>query len=238
MSLISVWQEGLANDWISALSAEFTSPHMVSLEHFLTEELEHHTVYPSQTDVFNALRQSPISEIRVVILGQAPYHGQEQAHGLSFSIRGSQPLPPSLKNIYRELADDIGIPVANEGDLSCWASQGVLLLNAVLTVREAAPGSHRGRGWERLTDAIIARINEQHAPIVFMLWGVHAQKKAAKIDRNRHCVLTAAHPSPLSAHRGFFGCRHFSLANAFLKSRGRAEIDWQVSNLVSRQVKT
>lgn len=231
MSLMRVWQQGLSNDWLSTLSTEFASPYMVALARFLAEELEASTIYPPQKEVFNALQQTALTDIRVVILGQDPYHGAEQAHGLSFSVRDPHRCPPSLKNIYRELADDLTMPILRQGDLSDWASQGVLLLNTVLTVREGAPGSHRGRGWERFTDSIIARVNDQLTPVVFMLWGAQAQRKASMIDTTRHCVLTAAHPSPLSAYRGFFGCRHFSLANTFLKAHDRGVIDWSLPDV-------
>ena len=166
----------------------------------------------------------------MVVLGQDPYHGPGQAHGLSFSVQGCQRIPPSLQNIFRELHDDIGMPVPPHGDLSQWAERGVLLLNSVLSVEHGAAGSHQGHGWERFTDAVIATVNERASSVVFMLWGGQAQKKGAAVDRARHCVLTAPHPSPLSAHRGFLGCRHFSQANAFLEANQRQPVDWSLSS--------
>lgn len=186
-------------------------------------------IYPPASDVFNAFKATEFGQVKVVILGQDPYHGAGQAHGLSFSVRPDVQIPPSLVNIYKELADDIdGFQIPQHGYLQHWAEQGVLLLNTVLTVRAGQAHSHAALGWERFTDCVIARLNEHREHIVFMLWGSHAQKKGAFIDRSRHLVLSAPHPSPLSAYRGFFGCRHFSQANAYLKAQGLAEIDWQV----------
>jgi uracil-DNA glycosylase len=166
----------------------------------------------------------------VVILGQDPYHGPGQAHGLSFSVKGGQRIPPSLQNIFRELNEDVGLVQPSHGDLSAWAERGVLLLNSVLSVERGLAGSHQGKGWEQFTDAVIAALNMSQVPLVFMLWGAHAQRKGTTIDRDRHCVLTAPHPSPLSAHRGFLGCRHFSQANAFLTANQRGPVDWSLSS--------
>jgi len=189
-------------------------------------------IFPRGGEWFRALDLTPLESVRVVILGQDPYHGPGQAHGLCFSVRPEVRVPPSLVNIYKELESDLGIPPARHGFLEHWAKQGVLLLNAVLTVQMGAAASHQGRGWERFTDAVIRLVNARAAPVVFMLWGSHAQKKAAfveSVDRGgRHLVLKAPHPSPLSAHSGFFGCRHFSKANAFLKAQGEKPIDWQL----------
>jgi uracil-DNA glycosylase len=184
------------------------------------------TVYPSNDNIFRALDLTPIENVKVVILGQDPYHGPNQAHGLSFSVQKGVRVPPSLKNIYKELNADIGMPIPDHGFLEGWAKQGVLLLNTTLTVEAGQAASHQGRGWEDFTDAIIREVNNLSHPVVFMLWGSYAQKKADMIDRAKHLVLTAPHPSPLSAHRGFLGCKHFSKANEFLKRQGQTEIDW------------
>jgi len=229
MSFIKPAYTQLSRDWRRVLDAEFDLPYLQGLDAFLAAEAASGDVYPPRGLLFNALQQTPLADVRVVILGQDPYHGPGQAQGMCFSVSAGQPVPPSLKNIYRELATDLLLPVAEQGDLSAWTAQGVLLLNTVLTVHAGAPGSHRGRGWERFTDRIIARVNNKKSPVVFMLWGAQAQQKAAAIDGDRHLVLTAAHPSPLSAYRGFFGCRHFSQANHFLARQGLAEIDWRVA---------
>jgi uracil-DNA glycosylase len=184
------------------------------------------TVYPPREYIFRALELTPIEKTKVLILGQDPYHGEGQAHGLAFSVQKSVRIPPSLKNIYKELQADIGMAPPDHGFLEGWARQGVLLLNTTLTVEKGKPGSHQGQGWEDFTDDIIRQINELVRPIVFMLWGAHAQKKAEMIDDEKHLILTAPHPSPFSARKGFFGCRHFSKANAFLKQSGQSEIDW------------
>lgn len=214
--------------WAAQLRAEFQAPYFAALKHFLVQERARHRVYPRGGDILRAFQLTPFAEVRVVILGQDPYHGPGQAHGLAFSVRPGVRIPPSLLNIYKELESDLGIPRARHGFLEHWARQGVLLLNAVLTVEAGRAASHQGRGWERFTDAVIARVNGLPRPVVFMLWGSHAQRKAAFVDAGRHLVLRAPHPSPLSAHAGFFGCRHFSRANAFLVEHGEPPIDWQL----------
>lgn len=189
-------------------------------------------VYPPQNEIFTAFKLTEFEQVKVVILGQDPYHGPNQAHGLSFSVKPGVPAPPSLVNIYKELSQDIaGFQIPNHGYLVSWAEQGVLMLNTVLTVEQGQAHSHVNFGWETFTDRVIAALNEQRENIVFLLWGSHAQKKGQFIDRQKHCVLTAVHPSPLSAHRGFFGCRHFSQANAYLRSKGLSEIDWKLTAL-------
>jgi uracil-DNA glycosylase len=213
--------------WLERLSGEFAEPYMAELKRFLAAEREQgKRIFPKGNEWFRALDLTPIEDVRVVILGQDPYHGPGQAHGLCFSVQpGVQP-PPSLVNIYKELKSDLGIEPARHGFLEHWAKQGVLLLNSVLTVEMGCAASHRDRGWERFTDQIIREVNAKAEPVVFMLWGSYAQKKAAFVDTSQHFVLKAPHPSPLSAHSGFFGCRHFSKANAFLESRGVPAIDW------------
>ena len=217
----------LEESWRQALAPEFGNPYMSELRRFLVSEKEAgKRIFPKGAEYFRALDLTPLDRVKVVILGQDPYHGFGQAHGLCFSVQPGVRIPPSLVNIYKELQADLGVPPAGHGFLEHWAKQGVLLLNSVLTVEEARAASHQGRGWERFTDAVIRAVNEQCDGVVFMLWGSYAQKKAAFVDRTRHLVLRAPHPSPLSAHNGFFGCRHFSQANDFLVSRGRAAIDW------------
>jgi uracil-DNA glycosylase len=213
--------------WLERLSGEFAQVYMTELKRFLTAEREAgKRIFPKGSEWFRALDLTPPEDVRVVILGQDPYHGPGQAHGLCFSVRhGVQP-PPSLVNIFKELEADLGIKPAPHGFLKHWAKQGVLLLNSVLTVEMGRAASHRDRGWERFTDRIIAQVNAKAEPVVFMLWGSHAQKKAAFVDTSRHLVLKAPHPSPLSAHNGFFGCRHFSKANAFLQSKALPPVDW------------
>ncbi len=187
------------------------------------------TIYPPKEDVFNAFKLTPLEQVKVVILGQDPYHGPEQAHGLAFSVKPHVAIPPSLRNIYKELAEDIpGFVIPKHGDLRLWAHQGVLLLNTVLTVQAGKAHSHASWGWETFTDAVVAQLNAQREHLVFLLWGSHAQKKGQMIDRHKHLVLSSAHPSPLSAHRGFLGNRHFSQTNAYLQAQGLAAIDWQV----------
>ena len=217
---------GIGNDWDSILAAEFEKEYYGKLLAFLAEEYETHRIYPPQPDVFNALRYSSYADTKVVIFGQDPYHQEGQAHGLCFSVMDGVPFPPSLVNIFKEIQNDLGKPIPCSGRLERWADQGVLLINAILTVRAHQAGSHQGKGWEEFTDAVIRRLNDEREHIVFMLWGAYAQKKGAFIDRTRHCVLTAPHPSPLSADRGFFGCKHFSKANAYFRSKGLAEIEW------------
>lgn len=221
----------LHESWLGPLGGEFEQPYMKGLKDFLlAEKAAGQRVFPKGSEYFRALDLTPLGQVRVVILGQDPYHGPGQAHGLCFSVRPGTQTPPSLVNIYKEMRADLGIPPARHGFLEHWATQGVLLLNSVLTVRMGQAASHRERGWERFTDAVITEVNRQQSPVVFMLWGSYAQKKAAQIDSidrgGRHLVLKAPHPSPLSAHSGFFGCRHFSKANAFLESRGLTPIDW------------
>jgi uracil-DNA glycosylase len=217
----------LPEDWLAVVGGEFDHPYMAKLKEFLRQEKESgRVVFPKGVEIFNALNSTPFADIKVVILGQDPYHGPGQAHGLSFSVRKGIPIPPSLVNIYKEIAAEFGVRMPNNGDLTNWARQGVLLLNATLTVRQASAGSHQGKGWEEFTDAVIRAINDRHQHVVFMLWGSYAQKKGAFIDRKKHLVLTAPHPSPLSAHRGFLGCGHFAKANEYLKQHGRTVIDW------------
>jgi uracil-DNA glycosylase len=214
-------------DWRAALADQFASPGMAALRAFLVaEKAAGKTIYPRGSQWFRALDLTPPAAVRVVILGQDPYHGPGQAHGLAFSVQPGVRVPPSLANIYKELATDLGIAPAPHGHLDAWARQGVLLLNSCLTVEQGQPGSHQGRGWEAFTDAVIAHIATRPAPCAFLLWGAHAQKKAARVDGHRHLVLKAAHPSPLSAHNGFFGCRHFSRTNQWLAGQGLAPIDW------------
>lgn len=214
------------NDWAAVLEKEMEEPYYRNLRSLLADKYRTKTVYPDMHHIFNALHYTSLAETKVVILGQDPYHGPNQAHGLSFSVQPGVRIPPSLQNIFKELHDDIGCPIPKSGDLSEWAKRGVLLLNAVLTVEAGAAASHQGIGWERFTDRIIAALNEREVPVVFILWGKHAQEKAAFIDKTRHCVISSPHPSPFAAHRGFFGSRPFSRANAFLRSIGRSEIDW------------
>ncbi|HEY0112617.1 MAG TPA: uracil-DNA glycosylase [Allosphingosinicella sp.] len=224
--------------WLEPLRSEFESAYMQALKAYLLErKAAGRRIFPAGSEWFRALDLTPLEEVRVVILGQDPYHGAGQAHGLCFSVRPEVRVPPSLANIYREMEADLGIPPARHGFLEHWARQGVLLLNAVLTVEMGQAASHQGRGWERFTDAVIRLVNARTEPVVFMLWGSHAQKKAGFVDSlergGRHLVLKAPHPSPLSAHSGFFGCRHFSKANAFLKQHGQKPIDWALPPLQS-----
>lgn len=213
--------------WLQRLQAEFEQPYMEDLKRFLVAERERgKQIFPRASEWFRALDLTPLENVRAVILGQDPYHGPGQAHGLCFSVQPGVRPPPSLLNIYKELESDLGIRPRRHGFLEHWASQGVLLLNSVLTVEMGRAASHRDRGWERFTDRIIREVNAKSDPVVFMLWGSYAQKKAAFVDTSRHFVLKAAHPSPLSAHNGFLGCRHFSKANAFLEAQGRPTIDW------------
>ena len=216
----------IGNDWDAFLKDEFSKEYYLSLREFLKSEYFSRPVYPPMEDIFNALKYTSLSDTKVVILGQDPYHGRGQAHGLCFSVKDGIPMPPSLKNIFKELYDEYGIKMPQSGELTGWAKQGVLLLNTTLTVREAAPQSHKGRGWEILTDRIIEILNEQSEGCVFMLWGSNARAKKALINNPSHLVLECAHPSPLSAYNGFFVCGHFKRANEFLQKRGRTPIDW------------
>lgn len=223
----------LEASWLERLQDEFAKPYMTELRGFLLERKKSGaTIYPPGPQIFNALDSTPFNEVKVVILGQDPYHGPGQAHGLCFSVRDGVRPPPSLVNIFKEIRDDVGAdfgqPPVN-GNLEPWAEQGVLLLNATLTVERGQAGAHQGRGWEQFTDRVVAELNQSREGLVFMLWGSYAQKKGASIDRDKHLVLKAPHPSPLSAHRGFLGCRHFSKANAWLEKQGQAPINWGLS---------
>ena len=221
----------LNNDWQDLLEEEFNKDYYLTLRSFLTKEYKENTIYPDKYDIFNALHFTPYKNVKVVILGQDPYHGPNQAHGLSFSVNPNVAIPPSLLNIYKELKSDLGCYIPNNGYLKKWADQGVLLLNTVLTVRAHQANSHQGKGWEKFTDAVIRALNEQDRPIVFFLWGRPAQTKLSMLNNKKHLILTAPHPSPLSAYRGFFGCRHFSRANEFLVANGEKPIDWQIENI-------
>jgi uracil-DNA glycosylase len=213
--------------WKNKLEGDFAQPFMISLRQFLLERKGSGAViYPPGDLIFNALNSTPFNKVKVVILGQDPYHGPGQAHGLCFSVQDGVPLPPSLLNIYKELEVDLGSSRPVGGNLQHWAEQGVLLINAVLTVERGRAGAHQGKGWEKFTDRIVSELNESRDDLVFMLWGSYAMKKGAMIDCGRHLVLTAPHPSPLSAHRGFFGCRHFSKANTWLEQHGQSPINW------------
>jgi uracil-DNA glycosylase len=220
----------LNESWKVALQGEFDAPYMIALREFLVGEREKgKRIFPKGSEWFHALDATPLENVRVVILGQDPYHGEGQAHGLCFSVKPGVRPPPSLLNIYKEMKSDLGLEPPPHGSLEGWARQGVLLLNSVLTVEAGLAASHQGKGWERFTDAVIRLVNDQPGPVVFILWGAYAQKKAAFVDRSRHLVLASAHPSPLSAHNGFFGSRPFSKANAFLMAQGEAPIDWALS---------
>jgi uracil-DNA glycosylase len=221
----------LKNDWGEILKDEFEQPYYQELRRFLIQEYRTRVVYPDMHDIFNALHYTSYADTKVCILGQDPYHGPGQAHGLSFSVKPGVPPPPSLQNIFKELHDDIGCPIPDHGCLIPWARQGVLLLNTVLTVRAGEPMSHRGKGWERFTDRVIAELNKRERPIVFILWGRPAREKKAMIDTSRHFIIESAHPSPLSAHYGFFGSRPFSRANEFLRRAGMEPIDWALPPL-------
>jgi uracil-DNA glycosylase len=219
----------LEPSWLRVLGNEFDEPYMVQLKSFLKAEKQAgKVIYPSGDNWFNALNSTPFDTVKVVVLGQDPYHGPGQAHGLCFSVLPGVPAPPSLQNIFKELEVDLGIPASRHGYLQHWADQGVLLLNAVLTVQQASANSHQGRGWETFTDRCIEHLNREREGLVFLLWGSYAQKKGQLIDRKKHLVLESPHPSPLSAHRGFLGCRHFSKANDYLRQRGIEPIDWSL----------
>lgn len=221
----------ITNDWLVPLKPEFGKPYYARLYKKIREEYSTRLIYPPADDIFNAFALTPLSEVKVVILGQDPYHGDGQAHGLCFSVKPEVEIPPSLMNIYQELHDDCGCYIPNNGYLVKWAEQGVLLLNTVLTVRAHQANSHRGIGWEEFTDAAIRILNEQDRPIVFLLWGRPAQMKRSMLNNPKHLILEAPHPSPLSAFRGFFGCGHFSQTNRFLKANGLDPIDWQIENI-------
>jgi len=218
----------LEPSWLTQLRSEFEQPYMAQLRAFLVQEKAGHAVFPPGAEIFGAFAHTPFEQVRVVVLGQDPYHGPGQAHGLCFSVRRGVPVPPSLKNIFKELNEALGLPIPHHGELTAWAQQGVLLLNTVLTVRAHQANSHRNRGWERLTDRVIEVLNERRDGLVFVLWGSAAGQKAQMIDGRKHLVLRAPHPSPLSAYRGFFGCGHFQQINAHLESRGEGPIDWSL----------
>lgn len=218
----------IGNEWDELLADEFKKDYYLQLRQFLISEYNSRTIYPPMNDIFNALKATSYSDVKAVILGQDPYHGAGQAHGMCFSVKKGTPPPPSLQNIFKEIQSELGLPIPPHGELTAWAKSGVLLLNTVLTVREGLANSHRGHGWEILTDRIIELLNERETPIVFLLWGGNARAKAKLITNPKHLVLQCAHPSPLSAHNGFFGCGHFIKANEFLKSSGMEPIDWRI----------
>lgn len=217
----------LEKSWLDVLEAEFDQPYMDNLKVFLQQEKEQgKRIYPKGDEIFNAMNATTFNDVKVVIIGQDPYHGEGQAHGLSFSVRKDVAIPPSLKNIYKELEASLNIKMPKHGELTGWARQGVLLLNATLTVEAAKAGSHQKKGWEKFTDAVIRAISEKNKHVVFILWGAYAQKKGVIIDRSRHLLLEGPHPSPLSAHRGFLGCGHFKQANEYLVQHGKTPVDW------------
>ena len=218
------------NDWKEILEEEFKKEYFLKLKEILEEEYKNYTVYPPKKDILNAFLLTPYSEVKVVLLGQDPYHQRGQAHGLAFSVNYGIKTPPSLVNMYKELHDDLGLYIPNNGFLEKWAKQGVLLLNTTLTVRDSQANSHSGIGWQTFTDNVIKLLNEREKPIIFILWGNNAKSKEKFIDTNKHYILKGVHPSPLSANKGFFGCKHFSEANRILKNLGEKEIDWQIEN--------
>lgn len=218
----------LGNDWTQILKDEFEKPYYILLREFLRAEYTKYTVYPKMENIFNALRYTSFADTKVVIIGQDPYHGEGQAHGLCFSVQKGIDPPPSLKNMFKELESDIGFKIPNHGELTNWAKQGVLMLNNVLTVREHTPNSHKGKGWEKFTDRVISELNNKETPVVFLLWGANAKTKAQLITNPIHKKLEAPHPSPLSAYSGFFGCKHFSKANELLEKAGLVPINWQL----------
>ncbi len=215
-------------DWDEVLAKEFSAPYFQDLWHQVEAEYERAKVYPAKENIFNALRYTPYHKVKVVLLGQDPYHGEGQAHGFAFSVQPGTPFPPSLQNIYKEIKQDLGLPIPETGCLIPWAEQGVLLLNTVLTVRESEPNSHKKLGWTTFTDAVISALNDREDPVIFLLWGANAKEKLPLITNSRHYVLSSAHPSPLSASRGFFGCRHFSKVNTILERLGKETIDWSL----------
>ncbi len=218
----------IAKSWYELLKHEFEKPYYKELQNFLADEYAHYTIYPEADNVFRALNLVPFDKVKVVIIGQDPYHGPKQAHGLCFSVQKGVDIPPSLQNIYKEIQNDLGYPIPKTGDLTQWAKQGVLLLNSVLTVRSGLANSHRGKGWEQFTSAIIRLLSAREDPVIFVLWGNNAKEFLSLIDTSRHYILTAPHPSPLSAHSGFFGCKHFSKCNEFLKYMNKKPIDWHI----------
>lgn len=219
------------NDWLQAIGGQFRMSYYKELYQFVKSEYSRYVIYPNADDIFNAFHFTPLSQVKVVILGQDPYHNEGQAHGLCFSVKPDVEIPPSLVNIYQELHDDLGCYIPNNGYLEKWAREGVLLLNTVLTVRAHQANSHQGKGWEQFTDAVIQAVNAQDRPIVFILWGRPAQMKKSMLNNPKHLILQAPHPSPLSAYRGFFGSRPFSKANEYLKNNGIEPIDWQIENV-------
>lgn len=221
----------LGNDWDDILKEEFEKDYYKNLRQFLINEYKTQKIYPSMYEIFEALKHTSYKDTKVVILGQDPYHGENQAHGLSFSVKKGVKTPPSLLNIYKELNSDLGLYIPNNGYLISWAEQGVLLLNTVLTVREGQPNSHKDKGWEIFTDKIISLLNDREEPVIFILWGNNARNKKCLIDNNKHFILEAPHPSPLSASRGFFGCGHFSKVNNILKNLEKSQINWQIENI-------
>ena len=221
----------LDNDWEELLADEFKKEYYLKLREFLKEEYSTKTIYPNMHNIFEALKHTSYKDTKVLILGQDPYHGENQAHGLAFSVQPNVAIPPSLLNIYKELKNDIGCFIPNNGYLIPWADQGVLLLNTALTVRAHEANSQKGKGWEIFTDRIIELLNDREDPVIFVLWGANARKKKELIDNSRHYILEAPHPSPLSARRGFFGCKHFSKINEILINLGKTKIDWQINNL-------
>ncbi|GAA6616058.1 uracil-DNA glycosylase [Scytonema sp. NUACC26] len=221
----------LPTSWQTVLAEEFDKPYFQKLQDFLKEERQSYSIYPPEEDVFSAFELTPYEKVNVLLLGQDPYHDDNQAHGLCFSVRPGIKPPPSLVNIYKELKDDVGFNIPNNGYLVTWAKQGILMLNAVLTVRAHTPNSHKNKGWETFTDAVITKVNQKTDPVVFVLWGGYAQKKLKLIDTNRHIVVQSAHPSPLSARNGFFGSKAFSAINSALRSFGKPKVNWQIPEL-------
>lgn len=221
----------IENDWLQAVGEEFHKDYYKKLYSFVVDEYSKCVVYPPADDIFNAFHLTPLKDVKCVIIGQDPYHNAGQAHGLCFSVKPDVDVPPSLVNIYKELHDDLGCYIPNNGYLVKWAKQGVLMLNTVLTVRAHSANSHQGHGWEKFTDAVIQAVNKKDSPVVFLLWGSPAQKKASMLTNPKHLILKAPHPSPLSAYRGFFGCKHFSKTNDFLVENGMEPIDWQIENI-------
>ena len=219
-------QVKIEKSWQEVLQTEFDKPYFENLVGFVKQEYASNTIFPPAGQIFNAFNTCPFNNVKVVILGQDPYHGPGQAHGLCFSVNDGIQFPPSLQNIFKEITSDLGIPAPKTGNLTRWAEQGVLLLNATLTVRASQAGSHQGKGWEEFTDAVIKTISEKAENVVFILWGSYAIKKKALINASKHCILTAPHPSPLSSYRGFFGCKHFSQTNTYLTSKGKQPIEW------------
>jgi len=216
------------SSWLHRLQMEFESPYFKELKDFLKIESDNFTIYPKEDEIYNAFNQTPFDNVKVIIIGQDPYHGESQANGLSFSVKKGVKLPPSLKNIYKEIESDIGIKLPQSGDLTAWTKQGVLLLNATLTVRAQSPGSHQKKGWEKFTDAVIQKLSDEKENLAFILWGKYAQDKGVSIDSNKHFIIKSAHPSPFAARKGFFGSKPFSKTNEFLKSKNIIPIDWSL----------